>query len=161
MWTDCSSLLALRASCSPSPLSPHTSSPATSVFPSQTRASDRASQLGSTESLALMCRERGSQCCSGLPVSPIHRDMAAAPSPPLSSWWAGGPQPGVLPGSPCNPLAPPSAPPPCSDQWLSNRATVLYPSFCAFKFCSLVLLTSSWPTSWLPPPPLQAHFPSV
>lgn len=43
--------------------------PAMSVSPLQTHASGRASQPGSTESLALLCRERGSRCCSSLPVS--------------------------------------------------------------------------------------------
>lgn len=61
------------------------------------------------------------------------------PSAPLLVGW------GPSASSPYNPLSLPSAPYP--DRWLSNRATVLFPSLCKFKFCSLVLLTSSWPTS--------------
>lgn len=133
-----SSLLTLRASHCPSPLSPHTSSPAMSVFRPQTRASGRASQPGSTESRALLCGQRGSWCRSGLPVSPHPQGCGSGPLPSALLL--------VGQGGWC-PLALPSASAHCPDQWLSNRATVLFPSLCKFKFCSLVVLTSSWPTS--------------
>lgn len=58
-------------------------------FPLQTCSSDRASQLGSAESLALLCRR---DSCTRLSLPPHPQGHGSSPLPSAFSWWAWGPQ---------------------------------------------------------------------
>lgn len=147
LWTDRCSLLALIAPHCPSPLSPHNSSSAMSVSPC--RYALQTEHLGWAAQRAWLSFARS----VAVPVClcpPTPRDIAAAPFPLLSSWWAWGPQSCVLP---CPPLKSPGAAlsscslPPSLINGFLIEPLFSYPSFCKFKSCSLVLLTSCWPTS--------------